>query len=206
MSRRKLSKFSSRFYGSLSAACILWLGASTSSSQIFLHDEAVSGDLSDEFDVPDVFALPSGSSFLRMNLSSTDVDLFTVLLPVGQQLDSLIVRDYHSVLGNISFLGLQVGDQLSAPPSSNFADPIDYVIFGDWAIAEDILPLMVQTNPALELPLTNRSIAFWGNETGAASSFVLEFRTSTSPVPEPSSVGLLGLSVALSIVRRRRKG
>ncbi|MCB1098147.1 MAG: PEP-CTERM sorting domain-containing protein [Verrucomicrobiae bacterium] len=165
----------------------------------------MSGDLSDEFDIPDVFALPSGSSYLRLSLNSADIDLFTVLLPEGQQLDSLIVRDYQSVLGNISFLGFQIGDQLSAPPSSNFPDPIDYVIFGDWAVNEDILPLMVQTNPALHPPLTSRSLAFWGNETGPSSSFVLEFRaSSTSPVPEPSAAALLGLSAMLVTLRRHR--
>ena len=184
------------------AVCGLF-AASATNAQIFLHDEAVNGDISDDFYVPDFFTLPSGSSFLRLNINSADTDLFTITLPVGQQLDSLVVRDYQSVLGNISFLGFQVGEMLTSPPSSDFPDPIDYVIFGDWAVNEDVLPLMVQTNPDLEAPLTERSLAFWANETGAASSLVLEFQTSAS-VPEPSTTVLL-LAGLCAIAGTRRK-
>lgn len=189
---------------SAAVAFAIFAAATAASAQTYLHDEWRNGDLSDDFDVPDSFVLPDGSSFLRLDLNSADVDLFTLHLPKGQQLDQLIVRDYQSTTGNISFLGFQVGDQLSAPPSSNFADPIDYVIFGEWAINEDILPLSVQTNPALTVPLTEPSLAFWANETGAASSFVLEFRSSSSPIPEPSTPLLLGGSAFLSLLTRRK--
>lgn len=184
---------------------VLLMVAFPCGAQIFVHDEAVSSDLSDDFDVPDFFTLPEGSSFMRINIGSADIDLFTLQLRESQQLDSVIVRDYQSVLGNISFLGFQTNEILSEPPSENFDDPIDFVIFGDWAINEDILPLMVQTNGDLEAPLRSRNLAFWANETGAPSSFVLEFQTSTfSVVPEPHSGLLIVVTFAITILKRRR--
>jgi hypothetical protein len=172
--------------GVRSCLCAIAL-VGTVDAQIFVHDETVSGDLSNNFELPHVMNLPEGSSYLRLRISSSDVDLFTLHLREFQQLDSIIVRDYGSSGANISFLGFQEGEKLSEAPAENFEGAIDYVIFGAWAVNEDILPLMVQNNARLSPPLRNRSLAFWANETGPASSFVLEFQTSTYPPKESLS-------------------
>ena len=183
----------------------LFSSGQSASAQLFLHDELVSGDLSDDFRFPDIIDLPGGSSFLRLGVNPNDVDLFTLQLGEQQQLDSIVVRDYQSALGNITFLGFQTGEVLSEPPSDQFDGEIDFVIFGDWAVNEDILPLMLQTNPDLSAPLRERSLAFWANETGPSASFVLEFKTSDyDPVPEPGSLCLLLLSGLLAGWTRRR--
>lgn len=194
-------KATARFIGSSMLLTLPAYGA------IILHSESSSFDLSDDYLTPTTLVLPAGVSFLEVSVNEFDRDLFSLNIPVGVQLDAILLRNYGSAsAANQSFIGFQENRlNLSTFPSSGFPDPINYALVSSATLNVDLLPTMVATAGASN-PLQSGNHAFWINESGIASTMTFEFQSSlvSSSVPEPSSVLFVTIASALYLTRRAR--
>ncbi len=176
---------------------------------VFSYDEAVIGDLSDEYLLPTQLSPGVGTSTLKGTIADGDLDLFTLTVAEGFNLNSIILLSYATDAentGNVSFLLSQPGAVLSAPPSNDFADPIGYVGFGTWAEGREILRFLT-TGPPYDYAsrLGPGSYAFWINETGSASSYQFSFTVAPIIIPEPSLSLLASASLTLLLRRKRTR-
>ncbi len=187
------------------AGTLLILSAALASAQVFIHSESLNGDLSDSHVAPTPLALPLGTSFVEFSVGEFDTDLFSLHIPMGLRLDAVILRSYTSTANNVSFLGFQENRlTLSSPPSSIFPDPINFSLFGQLALNDDLLPAMVLNNASLSASLPQGDYAFWINETRNTANVVLELQSSLAPIPEPSIGLYLILGMSALLTRRSR--
>ncbi|MEY3896251.1 MAG: hypothetical protein RLZZ214_1771 [Verrucomicrobiota bacterium] len=172
---------------------------------VFIHDETLHGDLSDDYLMPALFSPGAGSSTLKGTVVDGDRDLFTLVVAAGLRLDSLRVLSYTTDSENpenLSYMMSQPGALLSSPPSNDFADPIGYVGFGAWAVGRNVLRTITAGPPYdYAATLGPGSYAFWINETGPTSGY--EFQFNVTAVPEASA--LLGILLSAPICFRRRR-
>jgi hypothetical protein len=180
-----------------------------------IHDEAVSGDLSGDGLTPNSLTVAEGSNQIfgttgRDSVTGVDRDYFTITVPVGYAFVSLIELPGTTVVGGISFLGIQTGSQVTVP--TNAADAtglLGWTHYGPSAVAIDILPAIgipVAGSTGFTPPLGAGASAFWIQDTGLGSSSY-GFDIVLAPVPEPGAAAglLLGL-IALGVARARRSG
>ena len=173
--------------------------------QVFLHSETSSGDLSDDYLTPTTLSLSEGVGFLEVSVNEFERDLFTLIIPLGIQLDAIIPRNYESNnAANQSFFGFQENRlTLSTFPSNGFPDPINFALVGTDDLNSDLLPGMVSSNMSLSAPVQSGNHAFWINETGIESTMTFEFQSS-EVVPEPVSSVLILLGLTFASLRRIR--
>ncbi len=182
---------------------------SIGNAAVFSYDEAVNGDLSDEYLLPTQLSPGVGTSTLKGTIADGDLDLFTLTVAAGMNLNSIKLLSYATDAentGNVSFLLSQPGAILSAPPSNDFADPIGYVGFGTWAEGREILRFLT-TGPPYDYAssLEPGSYAFWINETGYASTYQFSFTVAPIIIPEPSLSLLASTSLALLLRKKRAR-
>lgn len=182
--------------------CLL-LAVGTLQAQVYLHNEFLDGDLSENHLSPTTLALSQGSSLLDYTVGEFDTDLLTLHIPLGLQLDALILRNYQSAdAGNVSFIGFQSNrTTLSGFPFGGFTDPINYSLHGSLNQNENLLPRMLQLGGSPAGPLQAGNYAFWMNETGTTANAVFEFQSSEA-IPEPR-VSLLGMFGLVVLITRR---
>ncbi len=173
------------------------------------HDESVDGDLSGIFTAPDQFVLSPGSNIFIASQQGDpfgrDVDYFTVTIPVGFQLSSVIL-DSHSEFFNLAFLGLAEGT--SFPFNFDAPDPallLGGIIFGGEQLGTDILPVagMLGGSQGFTPPLPSGSYTVWLNQTGPQTTSGFNFQVTA--VPEPAGLALLGLGSLIALAHRRRR-
>lgn len=180
---------------------------------VFNYDEAISGDLSDAYLTPTPLSVGLGNNILTGSLSggTNDLDLVELIVPQGLEVTAIRLLAFEGGL-NGSFLLMQPGSTLSAPPSNNFnssANPIGFSILSPGGIGTDILPTITLPGISSLAPffgaetLGAGSYAIWLNETGPASSYSLQFEVANT-IPEPSSSLLTALAV-LSLCSLRRR-
>lgn len=177
----------------MKTACALYLACILPNmAAVVLWDESIAGDLADDYTTPTLLTAVLGENRVigRLTGLDFDLDILTVTVGAGHQLSALRLVNYTTgTLGNLGFIGMQPGSNLSSPPSSSFSDPIGYVLYGTWAIGTDILPNMVVGPPFnLTNPLPSGQYAVWLNEVGPASTYEWSFEVTT--IPEPSSIML----------------
>ena len=174
-------------------------------------DEALSGDISDNYLAPTPFTVGLGNNILSGSLSggTNDLDLFELIVPNGLEVTAIRLLNYNSTPSNNgSFLLLQPGNTLSIPPSNTFADPIGFSIIGSTNVGSDLLPTIIVPGASTLAPffgtstLTSGSYAGWLNETGAAATYSIQFETSA--IPEPSTSLFLALTAFCCVTHRRR--
>ena len=177
-----------------------------SHGQTFLHSETNSGDLGEDHLAPTTLSLSQGVSFLEVSVNRFDVDVFTLTIPAGIQLNAIILRNYGSTSANQSFFGFQEHRlTLSTFPSSGFGDPINYVLVGTDDLNSDVLSVMVNANVNLAGPLQAGNHAFWVNETSDnQANMIFEFQSSQVTVPEATSSLLLLIGAGCFTLRRHR--
>ena len=182
---------------------LLFVGCSLQ-AQVYLHNEALDGDLGGDHLSPTTLSLSQGQSLLDYAVGEFDADLLTLHIPLGLQLDALILRNYQSAdAGNVSFIGFQSNRAtLSGFPFGAFTDPINYSLYGSLNLNENLLPRMLQLGGSPAGPLSAGNYAFWMNETTVSSNAVFEFQASEA-IPEPSG-WLLVRRGALRLIGRRR--
>jgi hypothetical protein len=172
---------------------------------VFYHDESVAGELSHEYLLPTVFTPGAGSSVLKGTVIAGAPDLFTLVVAAGLRLDSLALLRYTTDAENpenLSYLMSQPRATLSAPPSNDFAEPIGYVGFGEWAVGRNVLRVITAGPPYdYAATLGPGSYAFWINETGPVSGY--EFQFNVAAVPEPSALWFTLIGLPAVFLRRR---
>lgn len=174
---------------------------------VFVYDEAMDGDVSNDYLNPLNLTLGVGTSTLKGSIADGDRDLFTLIVASGMTLDSIKLLSYTTDSenpSNVSYLLSQPGAFLSAPPDNDFSDPIGYVGFGKWAEGREILRFLTVGPPYDYVnKLGPGSYAFWINETGPKSDYSFSFTVSANVIPELSS-SLFFLVTGLFVFQRNR--
>lgn len=169
---------------------------------IVIWDENIQGDLTDDRFNPEFLSLSAGSNVLIGNTGFSDRDYFRFSLAPGQALTSVFLRDYVSV-DDISFLAVQEGTFITEDPlNANVGNLLGWTFFGAPEVGVDLLPLMGSNWGSIGFapPLTGPNYAWWLQQTGDATSYVLEFNV----VPEPSTL-LVTAGLALGLRRRAKR-
>lgn len=187
---------------------LLGLAASASAGPGFVYDEAVDGDLSDDWLAPTLFPdLQVGQSVVTMSVvNSDDVefgdrDYFTVTIPDGLTLLSLDLLSLDAGGGDeIAFLGVQAGDQVTVDPAfPNPAPLLGWILTQQTNVGTDIQELLVGE---ANTPLGPGQYSFWVQQTGQDLT-TLSLGFEVGIIPSPGTLGLAGLA-AIGAMRRRR--
>lgn len=168
------------------------------------YREDVSGDLSNDRLAPSSIALVGGDNRIAGTVILGDRDYFTVQVPSGLALSSILLEQYDSSNGR-AFLGVQSGTFTVDPDLAAPSDLLGYTHFGlDNLIGEDLLDNLGAGLGAIGFapPLGPGDYSFWVNQTepsltGYQFNFVL--------VPEPGSAMPFGAAGLTLCARRRRR-
>ena len=91
-----------------------------------VYDESVAGDLRDSGLSPTVLHLGLGSNLISgttgLGAPAVDRDYFSIVIPSGAELSSLTVLPGTSEGGDVSFIGVQVGSQVTVATDASSAD------------------------------------------------------------------------------------
>jgi hypothetical protein len=175
----------------------------------FIYSEDTDGDLSGSRFSPTVLEDAGvGSNTLSGNAVTTDgvteLDYFTVVIPAGLQLDSLVLVDFSGGEA-VSFLAVQAGTTFTEPPDSpDVGQLLGWAHFGPADIGLDILGTIGGGAGAIGFtpPLLSGSYTFWLQETSETTAFYdFDFVVSGEPiaVPEPGPLCLVGLGALLGL-------
>ena len=193
MRTRTLAAIAASFaFGATASADVIW-------------DEAINGDLSSDHLNPTLLAFAPGSNMVFGDTSpnpNLDPDYFTMVIPAGYELSSIIFEEYVSA-DDQAFFAVEVGGQITDPGS-----PIALLS----ATLIGALPGTMQGDELLD-DLQNPDVwggfagnlqagtyTWWYQETGAATDYGFNFVL--TPVPAPASASLL--VGGLLLARRRR--
>lgn len=144
------------------------------------YDEASDGDLSGDPLAPNLFTLGMGSNVITATSVQGDREYFTIIVPEGTVLDSIILESYTSD-GERSFIGIQRGITFTEPYSDAVASNLlGYALMGGEpaTAGTDILDDMGQGADSIGFsgPLPAGTYALWAQETGAdAATYRLNF-------------------------------
>jgi hypothetical protein len=193
----------------------------------FMYNEDVSGDFSGMGFFPTVLPNAGVGANTVTGRTSRDMDgfvdrdYFTFTVPVGLQLDSVVMTSYTG--DGVSFIGFQQGTVLAfddgmggLTDDPDFADPAQLLGWAHmgtlfYVVGQDLLPDMLSQGgmPATMPPLPADTYTFWIQETGPTEAkYTVTFNVSAAiaAVPEPSSLCLacLGALSGLTYAARRR--
>lgn len=185
----------------------------------FAHSEAADGELSaDRFNPTSLTAMAganvlSGTVGTDLDTGIRDLDYYTVVIPAGLQLDSLVQTSYDG--DGRSFIAFQAGSTFTLPSNTtNVGAMLGYLHFGDASLNADLLPLMASQTGVIgyTTPLPSGSYTFWMQETGfQPAKYTLTFNVSpAAAVPEPSALclavaGILGAASKRGVRRLLRR-
>ena len=163
-------------------------------------DGIVFGDFSnDGLDPTDLPALENGDNIVTASQQGDaadggrDRDYFTIEVPEGQVLSSIILDGYDVAGGTDTngFIGIQVGDTVTTNPTTyeNVGDLLGGLIYGDGLIGNDILAELAAGGnqqgvdfPGFSLPLEAGTYTIWLNQGGNfPSTATLNFQLSDAP-------------------------
>lgn len=168
-----------------------------------VYVESVNGDLSGNANAPTPLVFSLGSNTITGVMGTNgfpqpiDRDIFTVTIPVGQEISAINLLDWGF---SQSFYAVQSGTSISLTDSSlhlsntliNGANP-------------DILDLLVNSpfsgGTGLERPIGAGTYTFWLQETLGVVPYSMEYVVTV--VPEPGAAGLLVAPMAMMLRRRR---
>lgn len=166
-----------------------------------IWDEAIHGDLSNNHLAPDTLTVGIGSNLLIGSTGNYDRDYFHFSLQPGMALTAIILVDYVSE-DHYAFIAIQEGTFITEDPENpDVGNLLGWTLFGPHLIGQDLLAPMGQGYGAIGFtpPLTGSDYAFWLQQTGDPTDYVLDFQI----VPEPSTwIALLSLA-GLTFLRRR---
>jgi hypothetical protein len=194
----------------IAAGCGLCLHAGT------VYNEAVGGDFSNSGLSPTTVTVAVGSNQIfgttGRDANGMDRDYFTITVPVGLQVTSLMELAGTSVGGSVSFIGMQAGSQVTVP--TNAADAtglLGWNHYGGASQDTDLLAGMsipAQGSSGFTRPLSAGNYSFWIQDfnTGRFSyGFDLVLAPAASAAPEPQSYAMmLAGFVALLLLCKRR--
>lgn len=201
----------------LSALFALSCGVFSSAQGAVVYDESVAGDLSNSGSSPTVVHVRLGSNFISgstgFGAAGIDRDYFSVTVPSGVALSSLTVLPGTSVGGDVSFIGVQVGSQVTvATDASTAAGLLGWMHYGEGNVNRDILPRIGTGEGATGFtgPLGPGTYSFWVQDFDNAPvtyDFDLTL-TAAVAVPEPEMYVTLAIGLVFLIagLRHRRIG
>lgn len=177
------------------------------------HDESIDGDLSGSPGAPTSFFLANGANTLTGIAgidNSNDYDIVAFTVPVGHQLDSLVLHSFAFIQGNgPAFLGLQSGSTWTA--GLGFGVDAEELLGGTHLsvgqVGSDLLP-GIGSHPSIPNsfvpPLSSGVYTMLLQDFNDLFSYGFTFNV--SPVPEPSAIVLAALGfVGAAAVRRFRR-
>jgi len=173
----------------------------------FVYDEAIDGDLSDDWLAPTQFPdFGQGLSTVTMSVVDSnetfgDRDYFTITIPAGLQLLSLELLSLDAGGGDdIAFLAAQAGNQVTVDPNFPSSGPLlGFILTQQSNVGTDIQELLVGTE---NTPLGPGQYSFWVQQTGQDVT-TLSLGFNIGIIPSPGTIGLAGLA-AIGAMRRRR--
>jgi hypothetical protein len=178
-------------------------------------NEAVDGDLSNDGLAPTVVTVAAGTQAIigttgrAVAGGPVDRDYFTLTVPAGHVLESIVVLPGTVPIFDGSFIGVMNGTQFTVPPDTqSAAGLLGWTLFGENQIGDDLLNFMATPNfgsTGFTPPLPAGSYTFWVQETGVGTAtYGLAF--TVTAVPEaPTALALLGGLAMLSAALRRRR-
>ena len=178
-----------------------------------VYDESVAGDLSDSGLSPTVLHLGLGSNLISgttgFGAPAIDRDYFSIIVPSGAELSSLTVLPGTSEGGDVSFIGVQVGAQVTVATDASSADGLlGWVHYGPGVVDRDILPRIGRGDGATGFtgPLGQGTYSFWVQDFNRAT-YQYDLTLSAASVPGPEiyaalAVGLVFLMARLRHVKR----
>ena len=176
-----------------------------------IYSESVNGELSNNGLTPTVIPVNAGSNIISGTTGNTGVDFrdyFTIFVPQGLELVSLIEMA-GTQAGNLGFLGLQSGSQVTLPTNSVTANGLlGWVHYAPAASDINILPTMAvpaNGSSGFATPLGSGNYAFWLQDS-STGTFEYSFNVVLTPVPElpTTALALVGLFAMLSLFRNFR--
>jgi len=152
------------------------------------YNELINGDLSDNGLAPTELVLTNGSNPVNgqfgKSLTSTaqDRDYLRIVVPTGYKLNQLVLNGLNAG-GDASFVAVQIGPQVTMPPTSFDPSPLlGYTHFRANQQGTDLLFAM-----GIENGLAAGTYTFWINETNTAfSNYSYAFDFQTTPVGSPT--------------------
>jgi len=176
-----------------------------------IYIESVNGELSNDGLTPTVILVNAGSNIISGTTGGStapDVrDYFTIFVPPNLELVSLIVLG-GTQAGNVGFLGLQSGSQVTLPTNAVTADGLlGWVHYVPTASDINVLPTMAipaNGSSGFTTPLSSGNYAFWLQDS-SPGTFQYSFNIVLSPVPElpTAALTLAGLLATLPLLRYR---
>jgi hypothetical protein len=197
-----------------SAFIALALGLGSSASAGVLWDESVNLDLSGNGLAPTfIGTLAHGSNQVFGSTGNTtgtpDRDYFFISVPVGLHLASITVLP-GTTSGNLSFIGLQEGSQVTLPfTTTTAAGLLGWWHYSPADIGNDIFPSMSIPNllgrgsSGFTIPLGAGNYAFWVQDTSGGGPFNYGFDLFAVPEPGTIAMMLLGLGGLGFSLRKR---
>ena len=181
-----------------------------SASGEIVFDEAVDGDLSDNYLAPTVieFTGAENTVVFSTDREGDDRDLFTFNVAEGFQLTGIVLDLFDTNSdepGNRGFMGFSTGSVLGTDPDS--PDPAELLGYALPAAADsgtDFITIMAEATgvQGYDAPLPSGDYTFWAQETSPTiDDWVITFVV--SEVPGPGALALFGLA---GVVGRRRRG
>lgn len=194
----------------LAALSALALAASEARADV-VYNETTNGDLSNNGLIPTVISFHSGSNQVLGTTgrgSTVDRDYFTFTIPENN-LFSGIWELPGTTAGGVSFIGLQAGPQLTLPTNTQTAAGLlGWYHYDASLVNTDLFPLMsisANGSSGFTPPLSSGTYTIWIQDfTPGTYTYGFDFRV--TPVPEPSTYGLVGAGLVLALAARRRFG
>lgn len=179
------------------------LAAAPAHAGVVWNELTGSPDLSNDRLAPTQIPLSVGHNLITSVVNFTDKDYFTVIVPAGASLTSIILNSYDSP-DAIAFLAFQPGSIFTQ--DADQPDPLQInglAFVGPANVGTDLIPDLHAAlgfpTPGFERPLPAGSYTFWFQQIGPDTIAEFDFVV----VPGPGAAGLAGLS-ALALLRRRR--
>ena len=177
-----------------------------------VYDESVSGDLSNSGLSATVVAFAAGSNQVLgttgEDLGVVDRDYFTFDVPIGLQLDALLLLSGTTVGSSVAFIAIQSGTQVTLPPfPASATGLLGWHHYSTADAGQDILDDMSipsAGSSGFSIPLPAGSYAIWLQELASGSfTFGLDFVLSPAAVPEPSTTASLVCGLAAILAFRK---
>jgi len=178
-----------------------------------VYQESVSGDFSNNGLTPTSISVALGSNQIfgstgRDTSSVVDRDYLTFTVPVGALWSGLLVLPGTTTIGNLGFIGLQAGNQVTvATAPANAAGLLGYRHYNAADINTDILAEIGtagNSSTGFIPPLGAGTYSLWIQETGSGTSNYA-FDIQLTATPEPATYFTMFLTLATLVFWRHKR-
>jgi len=193
------------------ALVALTVACAANASAVVIYNEAINGDFSGAGLTPTALgALSLGSNQIfgsTGNVAGVDRDYFSVLIPAGYAL-AAIVELPGTQSGNLSFMGLEEGPQLTLPTNTGTAAGLlGWLHYSPAGINTNVLADMSiasMGSSGFSVPLRAGTYTLWVQDT-SPGAFAYGFDLQVVPEPATGFLILVGLAVSASRSRRQAR-